>query len=300
MTLDDSAGLVDRLDVRYNTSDSYDDESYDDPATEYDDESYDEPGEFINPFQLISQGINTAGRIIGGGLSGAARGVGVNLQGVQPRPANTSGIPGLSNLLGQLTNQAGRNFQFKLPQNVATKEDIATLKRGIDLHNAELKKVSEAITKNAQETAKIAGEVNRVDAKHVKATGEQNKVLRTMGTQLSKMNKRTSQLRRELQDSKQQAMMFGLLPMIMGGQNEPRQIDTIQIEKEGIEDGKTVFTVDETTFKESTSSSNNSMMPLMLMMMMGGMGGSSGSGGGMDGMMPLMLIMMMSGNANKK
>ena len=282
MTLDDNASLVDRLDVRYNAGDSYD-ENYDEAFAESDDEAYDEPGEFFNPFSAITQGINTVGRIIGGGVSGAARGV--QLSGVRPNLPSTSGISGMSNLLGQLTNQAGRNFQFRLPQNVATKEDVATLKKAIDAHNSELKKVSDTITRNAQETAKIAAEVNRVDTKHTKATGEQNKVLRTMGTQLSKVNKRTSQLRRELQEAKQQNMMMMLLPMMM---NEPPKLETITFKEAVRTDGPTTVTA--STFK----SDGNDMMPLIMMMMMGGMGGSSGSGGGMDNMMLPMMLMMMN------
>lgn len=298
MTLDDSTDLLDRLDVRYN-SESFD-ENYDESYS-YDedyDESYDDSAEFLpflpNPLKTISQGINTVGRILSS-AGNVARGV--NLTGVRPNLPSTSGIPAVSNLAGQLTNRAGRSFQFKLPQNVATKEDIAALKKAVDAHNMELRKVSGAVTKNAQETAKIATEVNRVDATHKKATQEQNKVMRTMGTQLSRMGKRVNQLNKELKDTKQQAQMFALLPMFM---NQQPELNTVTFqgatpESTGpitINAGSEVK-VKTNTYKEDD---DNTMMLLLLMMMGGGMGSGSGSGG-MDSMMlPLLII----GMNNKK
>lgn len=300
MTFADTSELLDRLDVRINgdsydegRTESYDDpinESFDDPHLDHDHESYDDDSAEIfsflpNPFKVISQGINTVGKIIGGAGRPPQH---IQLQGVRPNLPNTGGIPAFSNLQGRLTNASGRSIPFKLPANVATKSDIALLKKAIDSHNQELKKVSAAITKNAQETAKIAREVNAVDSKHTKATQAQNKVLQTMGSQVSRAAKQVNRLNKELRDTRQQAQMFALLPMFM---NQQPVLEKITFSDNTEKEIKNV------TYKEDD---DNMMMIVMMMMMGGGFGSSSSGGGGMDGMMlPLMMIAMNSGKNTK-
>lgn len=292
MSYADTSELLDRLDVRIN-GDAYDDDRAEDFDDTFEaslgdtyndfDESYDDDAEFLpflpNPLKTISQGINTVGRIVGAVGKGPRN---IQLQGVRPNLPNTSGIPAFSNLLGRLTNANGRSMQFKLPPNVATKADIAALKKGVDAHNQELKKVSAAITKNAQETAKIAREINAVDSKHTRATQTQNKVLKTLGGQVSKATVQVNRLNKELRETRQQAQMFALLPMFM---NQQPELATLSIQGEGVK------TVTATTYKEDD---DNMMMMLMLMMMGGGMGSSGSGSGGMDGMMMPLMIMAMS------
>jgi hypothetical protein len=282
MTFDDSSALLDRIQVDYR-NESYDD-NYDDAYGENYDDNYDDGAEFLpflpNPVNLIGRGLSSVGRILGGDRPPQR----VQLTGVRPNLPNISGIPGLSNLFGNLSNQNGKNLQFKLPPNVATKEDIATLKRAIDAHNTEIKKVGDAVTRNAQETAKIAGEVNRVDVKHIKATQEQNKVMSTIGTQISRMGKRVNQLNKELKDSRQQSMMLMLLPMMMD--KEP-ELETISLKSDLDPKTETSYSVTRSAYKDED---DNNMMLLLVMMMSGGFGGSSG--GSNDMMLPMMLMMM--------
>jgi hypothetical protein len=247
------------------------------------DDSIDDAGEFLPFLPSIGGAISNAIGGIGRTLLGGGGSQGINLTGVRPNLPSTSGISPLSNLAGMITNAQGKNFQLQLPQNVATKEDIAVLKRGIDAHNVGIKKATDAITKNAQETAKIAGELNRIDAKHTKVSNEQNVVMKRLnkqvhnvGARVNTVGRKVEKIEKDFKDYKGQAQMMSLLPMLM---NKQPELESLQLQ------GDPAKQVVNSKYKDD----DNMSMMMMFMMMSGGFGGS---GDNNNSMMPLMFLMM--------
>jgi len=287
MTFLENEELLDSLNVQYtqegfpeSIDDSYDD-SYDDSLVD----SYDDSAEF-NPISLmgntISKGIGAVGNLLNRG-----RNTSVNLAGVRPGGVNTNGIDNLSQLIGSVTNAAGRQFQIRVP-GAATAENVNKIKQALDAQNANIKKLSDTINKNATETAKIASEVNRVDSKHTAASKAQNKVLERLNGQSNKVGKRINgmgrhieRLEKSVKDAQSQTQMMAMMPMLMS--NEP-QLESINFE--------TAPSAGTSTKVTSAKFSDKDNSALMMMMMMGGFGGSGGSGMGGD-MMPMVMMMMM-------
>ncbi|MEZ5039698.1 MAG: hypothetical protein R2828_07390 [Saprospiraceae bacterium] len=305
MAFTENEAVLERLDVRYdqeglygNRGESYDDESWDDES--YDDESYDdeswddesyddESAEFrFRPLDLLTGGASAAVRAASNVLGKGGRRP-VRLQGVRPRLTGTGGINPLSNLAGTMTNQQGRPFQVRLPQNIATKDDIAVLKRSIDALNATTVKTTEAVNKNAGETAKIASEVNRIDAKHTKASQAQNQAISRLnkqsarvGKRVNLMGKRMEKMDKDFKNAQQQSQMSMLLPMMLS--SDPK------IEKITLNPGTTGTAALNTAYNaQATFKKEDNTMLMLLPMMMGG-----GFGSGSDSMMPLLMVLALS------
>ena len=301
----ENEAVLERIAARYdedgsseNFEDYYDDELsladsyYDDESYDFDEYYDDDSAEFLR-LRGIGKGVSAAIGAAGNLLKGRGRPRSVNLQGVKPSLVGTGGIRPTSNLAGTLTNQQGQNFQVGLPQNIATKNDIATLKKSIDALNNTSKRTTNTVNKNAKETVKLTGEINRIDAKHTKASQAQNqaigrlnsqstaatKRINAMGGQLSKMDK-------EFKEFKEQNQFSALLPMLMS--SEPK-ISSITLDPggtAGVISGNS-FNTPAVTFERQ----DNSMMMMLPLMMSGGFG--SGSGGS-NSMLPLMMLMAFS------
>ncbi len=287
MTFLENEDVLDRLDVRYNQEGFPEsiDESYDDSLDDSYDESYDDSAEFL-PLSLIggaiSKGIGAVGNLLNRGSNTS-----VNLSGVRPGGVSTSGIDNLSQLVGSVTNAAGRRFQIQVP-GAATAENVNKIKQALDAQNANIKKLSDTINKNAAETAKIATEVNRVDSKHTAASKAQNKVLDRLNGQSHKVGKRINglgrhvdRLEKKLKDAQSQTQMLAMMPLLIS--NEP-ELKSINFQKAPAQGDNTVTS--------ATFASKDDNTFLLMMMMMGGFGGSGGSGMGGD-MMPLMMLLML-------
>lgn len=294
MAFIENESLLDRLDVQYNREgfsesydDSYDDsESYDDSYDDSYDESFDD-AEFL-PIPvlggLVNRGISAVNNLLSRGTSTR-----VNLTGVRPGAVNTSGITQPSNLAGVLSNAAGRQFQVRLPQNVATVESLNKVRQAIEAVNANVRKISETVNKNAQETAKIASEINKVDAKHTAASRSQNKVIARLNTQNDRFGRRVNtlgrsvtKLEKDLKAAQDQSRMMMLLPMLM---NNEQELQSLTFNSAPAANQP----VDVTATKYKSSDDNSSF--LMLALAMGGFGGDSSSGG--DSLMLPMLMMAM-------
>lgn len=278
---------LDRLAVNYQ-QDDFDSIDDSDDSIDDSDDSIDDAGEFLPFLPSIGGAISSAIGGIGKRLLGSGGSQGINLTGVRPNLPSTSGISPLSNLAGMITNAQGKNFQLQLPQNVATKEDVAVLKRGIDAHNVSIKKATDAITKNAQETAKIASEINRIDAKHTKVSNEQNVVMKrlnkqvhSVGSRLNTVGRKVDKFEKDFKDYKGQAQMMSLLPLLMNDKPKPKDITFTGDYANG-----RAMPVTNVNYQED----DNMMMVMMMMMMNGGMGGDSDSS---NNMMPLMMMMTM-------
>jgi hypothetical protein len=260
-----------------------DDESY---APYYDDESYyanDDESILGNLGNAIKSGVSAVGSILTGNPLGAAKSVGTaigNVLGVNPVPAITAGIQQASNLSGQIMTAAGKAVPFKLPQSVATKQDITILQSAIQRINSEIKKVADTTTNNGQALTKLAKDVKLVDDKHTLATKKQNELISRLGVTSDKLQKAVDSIR-----SQNQMSMF--MPMLM----QPK-LESIKFENRAganvVADGTTEYDV------ESSKSTDNSML-FMLMAMQGNNQGSGNSGGGFGDFAsnPMMMYFMM-------
>jgi uncharacterized coiled-coil protein SlyX len=299
----ENEAVLERIAARYdedssseNFGDFYDDELslgdsyYDDESYDFD-EYYDDDAEF-KPFKAIGRGISSAIGAAGRALKGGGRARPVKLQGVKPNLVGTGGISPTSNLAGTLTNQQGQNFQVGLPPNIATKTDIAALKKSIDALNATAKRTTDTVNKNAKETVKLTGEINRIDAKHTKASQAQNQAIARLNSQstaatqrINAMGGQLSKMDKEFKEFKEQSQFSALLPMLMS--SEPK-ISSITLEPQGdIANSLTEATPyanPTVTFERQ----DNTMMMMLPLMMSGGFG--SGSGGS-NSMLPLVMLM---------
>lgn len=261
---------------------SWDDEAY---APYYSTDSYygnDDESILGNLGNAIKSGVSAVGNLITGNPLGAAKNVGTaigSVLGVNPVPAVTAGIQAASNLSGQIQTATGKSVPFKLPESVATKNDINILQSAIQRINGEIKKVADTTTNNGQALTKLAREVKATDDRHRAISGKQNELIAKLGVSQDKLQKAVDNLRNQSQMS-----MF--LPMIMGKDDE------IKFEKRGA--GENVVADGSTSYKLE-GSDNNSML-FMMMAMSGGFGGNSsnGSSGSNDFFSnPMMMYFMM-------
>jgi predicted RNase H-like nuclease (RuvC/YqgF family) len=144
---------------------------------------------------------------------------------------------------------------FKLPANIATKQDIDVLRGAVTKINTEIKAVADANNNNAQALTKLTKQVSEIDGKHIAATKEQNKYISKMGRVIDKLGK-------DLRDTKQQAQMQMMFSLLM-----PPRLSNITFENDPTA-GTPVNVTD------SKFAGNNEMM--MMMMAMGGLGSDSG------------------------
>lgn len=291
----ENEALLERLAVNYDQDyfpesiGAFDDESYDDES--YDDES----GEF-RPLSLLTGGISNAIGAAKNLLKGGGPPRSLNLQGVKPNLVGTGAIQPTSHLAGTVTNQQGQPFQVGLPPNIATKSDIETLKQAVDALNATTKKTTEAVNKNAQEAAKIATEINRVDAKHTKASEAQNAAIARLNSQASVTGKRLNavgaridKMDKDFKNFQQQSQMSMLMPMLM---SKTPEVESITINPGGTATAamqNTSYTSPQVTFKKQ----DDALLFMLPMMMSGGFGGS-GSSGDQNAMLPMLMMLALS------
>ena len=263
---------------------AWDDEAY---APYYSTDSYygnDDESILGNLGNAIKSGVSAVGNLITGNPLGAAKNVGTaigSVLGVNPVPAVTAGIQAASNLSGQIQTATGKTVPFKLPETVATKNDINILQGAIQRINGEIKKVADTTTNNGQALTKLAREVKATDDRHRAISAKQNDLIAKLGVSQDKLQKAVDNL-------KSQSQMSMFLPMMMGKNDE------ITFEKRGTS-GETVVADGSTTYK--LEGSDNSSLLFMMMAMSGGFGGNSnnGSSGGSNDMFsnPMMMYFMM-------
>ncbi len=283
--------LIDSDDELFTESDDESDdeglrESDDERAGESDDEFYgaeSEDPEFLSG--LIQQGIGSA-------ISGVR-----NLIGRKPRSSRsvnafrpgssflrhsfsrrTPNIGATSNLSGTLNTNRGP-FSFKLPPNIATKDDLkklaATVMANDKKQETAIKRNANAVRGNVAAIRKTNADLSALDKKHSAVELRQNKILETI-------NKRVVRLRKDAEQTKQQMQMQTMMSLIM----QPK-LESIRLQAPPTEGGVTpdpvTFTVQESKFKSD-------MLPLIFMM------SSFGGGGSSDGNMmnnPMMLYFLM-------
>ncbi len=268
------------------SDDESDDESYagsdDEIIGESDDDFYgtsSETGEFVG--QLASRGIGAA-------ISGVR-----NLIRKKPRssksirslrpggnflrhsfPTRTPNVSGTSNLSGVLNTNKGP-FNFRLPPNVATKEDLKKVISTIAVNNKRqegaIKKNAEAIKGNVAAIRKTNADLQAFDKKHSAVELRQSKIIESL-------NKGIVAVRKEAAATKQQIQMQSMMSLIM----QPK-LETIKLQGpavNGVTPPVESFTVTESKFKSD-------MLPLLMMM---SSSGESGSGNIMNN--PMMMYFM--------
>lgn len=232
----------------------------DDDSAEVDDDS----AEFIGG--LLAKGIggalNTVNRIIRPTIRGASR---LSIPTPNLSGAVTSGISAVSNLMGRITSPTGKQMQFRLPGNTATKADIATLKRALDSNTKAIRVNSAAIKKEAEAIVSLRKDVKEIDSKHIAATKKQNEIMEAI-------NGRVSKLRKDLDKTKQDAQMQSMMSMLM-----PPKLKSVTFESAPGAGTSTNVT-------ESSFDSNNMFL---MMALSGGLGGGSDS----NNLLPLIFLM---------
>jgi hypothetical protein len=249
--------------------DNYDeafDENYDEATGENYDESYDEGAEFLMG-GLLSKGIGGAINAINR-IKPTFKGSGRLSIPAPNLPAGlTSGLSAVSNLVGRITSPTGKNLNFKLPQNVATKNDVAVLKKAVDASSAAIKVNTAAIKKEAEALVSLRKDMKDVDAKHISATKKQNQVM-------DAINGRVSKLKKDLEKTKNDAQMQTMFSLLM-----PPKLKAVTFE--AAPGAGTSTNVTASKFED-----NNLFLMLALS---GGLGG--GSGNDSNSWLPLMLLM---------
>jgi hypothetical protein len=262
----------------------WDDEAYSTYAEYDDDENYGNDDEsFLGG--LFSSGLNAAGSLLSGNPLGAVKSIGSSIGsvlGVNPTPASTAGIQSRSNLSGQVQTAGGRQVPLKLPESVATKQDINILQGAIQKINGEIKKVAETTTTNGVALTKLSKEVKTVDDKHVSVSKKQNDLISKLGTGVNKLEK-------DFKILKSQEQMNMMLSMFL----QPK-LESVTFATARDASGNPIHVVSDETkpFAVKTSKSTDNTLLLLMMGMMGGEG-SSGGGFGDMGNNPLMMILML-------
>jgi hypothetical protein len=243
-----------------------DDDSFaegDDDSAEGDDDS----AEFIGG--LLSKGIgsalNAVNRIVRPTIKGASR---LNIPVPNPAAAVTNGISAVSNLVGRITSPSGKQVQFQLPKTTATKEDIAVLKRAVDANSKAIRINTTAIKKEAEALVTLRKEVKEIDAKHIAATKEQNKIM-------DAINGRVTKLRKDLDKTKQDAQTQSMFSLLM-----PPKLKSVRFDGNGNVQAGAEVNVSDSRFDDSN-------MLLMLALS----GGFGGSGSDSNNLLPLILLM---------
>jgi hypothetical protein len=253
----------------------YDD--FDDDASEYDYDD-DESAEFLPipgmglPFLAkgLGKAIGGVGRLLSRPRRRARR-----IRPYIPRVRRPStAISGISNLFGQLRTTSGRSIPFRLPKNIATKKDIAVLRRAIRTNTTNSLKNSRGVKKNISAITRNAKRVTAVDKKHTTASKAQNRIL-------TSLNRRMRRVQKNLDETKQQAQMQMLFSLMM----QP-ELSSITVEPDSNStnafdpiSGEGVLTV---TASDSGDDDNLGL----LLALSGGFGDSKG------GMNPLMLLLL--------
>lgn len=241
-------------------------ESDDDSFNSDDRESDDDSAEFLG---AIANGIGGAIKAVNRIISPTIKG---NTRLSIPTPQNigsaiTSGLSTASNLVGQITSATGRQVDFKLPQNTATKADIAILKKAIDNNSNSIRINTAAIKKEAEAIVTLRKEVKEIDLKHITATREQNKIMTTL-------NRRVGKLRRDLDKTKSDAQMQQMFSMLMQPKLKSITLDaaptpgtSVNVSSAKFEDNNMFLMLALSGgFGGGEGSNNNSMLPLMFLM----------------------------------
>lgn len=229
-----------------------------------------------------------AAPLIGKGIGGAIKGISRLVKGKRGRRrklpssryrrggvrvGHVRGIRRRSKLKGRLRTRSGRNIPFRLPGNIATKSDIAQLRRSIHINASAIKKVTKGVKANANSIIRTSRMISSIDKKHSTATQAQNRVMNAL-------NKRVLQLKKDQDAIKQQSQTQLLLSMFM--QPELKEVtlknnNDANADLNTGDDQQNKFTVESASFED-----NN--LPLILAMS----GGFGGSGGGLSN--PLVLL----------
>lgn len=259
----DDESLMDYTVHEDSFDESYD-ESFDEGAGESFDESYDEGAEFLLG-GLLSKGIGSAIGAINR-IKPTIRGRGrLNIPTPNLPGALTSGLSAVSNLMGRITSPTGKQLNFKLPQTVATKNDIAVLKKAVDANSAAIKINTAAIKKEAEALVSLRKDMKDIDTKHIAATKKQNQVM-------DAINGRVSKLRKDLDKTKQDAQMQTMFSLLM-----PPKLKNVTFDQ--VPAANSPVNVTASKFED-----NNMFLMLAL---------SGGFGGGNDSnsMLPLLFLM---------
>ena len=251
----------------------------DDESAEFDDDD-DDSAEFL-------PGLGLAAPFIAKGIGGAISGVnrilsrrrsrrGKSVRPFVPRPSvpNTA-ISGISQLFGQLRTSSGRRIPFRLPKSIATKKDIATLRKAIRTNTRNSLKNSKGVKRNISGIVQATRRIRSVDRKHTAASKTQNRV---MGA----LNRRVRRLKKDLDETKQQAQMQMMISLLM--QPELSSI-TVEPDSESATPFNPATGAGSLSVSESDSGDDNLALILALS---GGFGGS----GNMGGMNPMMLLLL--------
>ncbi len=236
-----------------------------------DDESYDDDDEGI-----LDSGLQAVGSLLSGNPIGAIKSVGSaigSVLGVKTAPASTSNIQNRSNLSGQVQTAGGRQVPVRLPETIATKQDINVLQQAIQKINGEVKKVADTTTTNGVALTKLSKEVKTIDDKHVAVSKKQNELIGKLGKRVSRM-----------QSQEQMNMMLSVLM-------QPKLESITFASKTGTPEIKE----DGTAHAIADSKSTDNTLLFLMMGMMGGGDDEKGGGGGFGDMSnnPLMMILMM-------
>lgn len=266
-----------------------DDESDDEARGEIDDEIYGESeDDFYSPESddpefLGTHLIKGVGKAISGvrSLINRRAGSGKRISSFKPGGnflrhnfgRRTPNISGRSNLSGILNTNRGP-FSFKLPPNIATKEDLKKLTASFQVsdkkHEAAIRKNAEAIKGNVAAIRKSNADLKALDKKHSTVELRQNKILDTV-------NKSVLTLKKDAEQVRQQMQMQAMMSMIMQPKLETIKLKPPKAEGSDKDPDPITYTVEESKFKSD-------MMPLMFMFM------NQPSGGGMN---PMMFYFMM-------
>ena len=260
--------LVDTVGVDFD--DSFDDDPYidsADTAAEYGDDPFgsddsSNDSEFLGalaglaaPFAapLISKGIGAAingvSSLLRGGSGSRSSGSLQSRKFVSggPRVAGNIATAIRSNLLGNIRTQSGKSVAFRLPQNVATKQDVQALKKGIAVNAAAIRANTNGVKANAKSILSTSTRLTSVDRKHTQASATQNRILNTL-------NQRVSKVKKDLDAAQEQQRMLQMFQFLM-----PAEIEKITL------DGAEYGTVD-VDYKTN-------FLPMMMAMNTGGSGG---------------------------
>jgi len=251
------------LDYRVD-DDSFDggfDESYaeDDDSSESDDDS----AEFLGGMLAkgIGTALNTVNRIVRPTIKGASK---LSIPTPNLSGAVTNGISAVSNLMGRITSPSGKQVQFRLPSNTATKGDIAALKRAVDANTKAIRINSAAIKKEAEAIVSLRKDMKEIDTKHIAATKKQNEIMEAI-------NGRVSKLKKDLEKTKQDAQTQQMLSLLMQPKLKSLTFDAAPA-------AGTAVNVTQSKFEDNNlfmmlalsgglnDSSSNSMLPLIFLM----------------------------------
>lgn len=261
--------------------DDFDDAvEFDDDDSEFDDYDDREDAEFLGAIAGL------AAPLIGKGLGAAIKGVSGLLRKSPKRSplrsrSYVSGGPSVagriatnmrSNLSGLIRTATGRSVRFKLPPNVATKNDIVALKRGIATNARAIHQNTKGVKANAKSVLATAGRLTSIDKKHTAASNTQNRVLTTL-------NKRVNIVKKEIDAAEERQRMLQMFQFMIPPEIEKMTFKTTP-------SGGTEVEVSDVEFKTN-------LLPMMMAMGGGGMGG----GDFMNN--PMMMFVMMEAFKDK-